>query len=315
MSMTRTIRVGTRGSVLARTQTQTVADALDAPTEIVHIVTAGDRSAAPVEQIGGTGVFVSALRDALLRNEIDVAVHSYKDLPTAPAEGIVIAAVPVREDPRDALVARDGLTLGELPTGARIGTGSQRRTAQVRALGLGLEVVPIRGNVDTRLRLVAEGAVDGVILAIAGLRRLGRADEVTEVLDPIQVLPAPAQGALAVECRADDLSLINLLSAVDHRYTRAAVTAERAMLAALEGGCTAPIAAQAEIAEVSDDAGVVNTEIYLRGSVTASDGSRAVRLSATGPVTDADGIGRRLAAELISEGATDLLATGQASST
>ena len=160
MSMTRTIRVGTRGSVLARTQTQTVADALDAPTEIVHIVTAGDRSAAPVEQIGGTGVFVSALRDALLRNEIDVAVHSYKDLPTAPAEGIVIAAVPVREDPRDALVARDGLTLGELPTGARIGTGSARRAAQVRALGLGLDVVPLRGNVDTRLRRVAEGTVD-----------------------------------------------------------------------------------------------------------------------------------------------------------
>jgi hydroxymethylbilane synthase len=310
MSMTRTIRVGTRGSALARTQTQTVADALGAPTEIVHIVTAGDRSAAPVEQIGGTGVFVSALRDALLRNEIDVAVHSYKDLPTAPAEGIVIAAVPVREDPRDVLVARDGLTLGELPTGSRVGTGSQRRAAQVRALGLGLEVVPIRGNVDTRLRLVAEGTVDGVILAMAGLRRLGRADEATEVLDPIQVLPSPAQGALAVECRADDEDLIKLLSAVDDRYTRAAATAERAMLAALEGGCTAPIAALAEIAE-----GDTDPEIYLRGSVTASDGSAAVRLSITGPVTDADGLGRRLAADLISEGATDLLATAQASST
>jgi hydroxymethylbilane synthase len=310
MSMTRTIRVGTRGSVLARTQTQTVADALAAPTEIVHIVTAGDRSAAPVEQIGGTGIFVSALRDALRRNEIDVAVHSYKDLPTAPAEGIVIAAVPAREDPRDALVARDGLTLGELPTGARVGTGSPRRAAQVRALGLGLELIPLRGNVDTRLRRVAEGAVDVVILAMAGLRRLGRADEVTEVLDPIQVLPAPAQGALAVECRADDLDLINLLSALDDRYTRAAVTAERAMLAALEGGCTAPIAAQAEIAD-----GDSGPEVYLRGSVTALDGSRAVRLSATGPVTDAEGVGRRLAADLMSEGATGLLATAQASST
>jgi hydroxymethylbilane synthase len=297
--VTRTIKVGTRGSTLARIQTQTVADALGAPTEIVHIVTAGDRSAAPVEQIGGTGVFVSALREALLRKEIDVAVHSYKDLPTAPAEGIVIAAVPTREDPRDALVARDGLTLAELPPGARIGTGSVRRTAQLRALGLGHEVVPMRGNVDTRLRRVAEGAVDGVVVALAGLRRLGREGEATELLDPIQVLPSPAQGALAVECRADDQDLINLLSTVDDADTRAAVVAERAMLAALEGGCTAPIAALAEIAE--------GAEIYLRGSVTASDGSGAVRLSATGPVTDADGLGRRLAAELISEGADTMM--------
>lgn len=302
MSATRTVRVGTRGSALARTQTQTVADALGVPTEIVHIVTPGDRSAAPVEQIGGTGVFVSALREALLRNEIDVAIHSYKDLPTAPAEGIVIAAIPVREDPRDALVARDGLTLGELPPGSKVGTGSARRTAQLRALGLGLDVVPIRGNVDTRLRRVAEGDLDGVVLAMAGLRRLGRADEATEVLDPIQLLPSPAQGALAVECRSDDQAMINLLSTVDDRYTRAAATAERAMLAALEGGCTAPIAALAEIAE-----GDTDTEIYLRGSVTAPDGSGAIRLSVTGPVTDADGVGRRLAAELLSEGADKMM--------
>jgi hydroxymethylbilane synthase len=299
MTTTRIVRVGTRRSVLARTQTQIVVDALTTPAEIVPIVTAGDRSSAPVEQIGGTGVFVSALRSALVAGEIDVAVHSYKDLPTAPADGIVVGAVPLREDPRDALIARDGLTLAELPSGARVGTGSQRRTAQLRALGLGLDVVPLRGNVDTRLQRVSSGEVDAVVLALAGLRRLGRADEVTEVLDPIQVLPAPAQGALALECRAGDQDLIDLLSIVDDADTRAAVVAERTMLGALEGGCTAPIAALAEVAEGS--------EIYLRGSVTAPDGSRAVRLSATGPVSDAEGIGRRLAAELVSEGANTIM--------
>jgi len=302
MTTTRIVRVGTRGSALARVQTNLIADALGVPTEIVPIVTAGDRSAAPMEQIGGTGVFVSALRDALQRNEIDIAVHSYKDLPTAPADGIVIAAVPPREDPRDALVARDGLTLGELLPGSRVGTGSPRRSAQLRALGLGLVVEPLRGNVDTRLRRVAEGAFDAVVLALAGLRRLGRDGEVTEILDPIQVLPAPAQGALAVECRTSDLDLINLLSTMDDADTRAAVVAERALLAALEAGCTAPVAALAEIAE--GDSGL---EVFLRGSVTAPDGSRAVRLSATGPVTDADGVGRRLAAELISEGADTMM--------
>jgi hydroxymethylbilane synthase len=299
MTVTRTLRVGTRGSALARIQTQAVVDALGAPAEIVPIVTAGDRSAAPLEQIGGTGVFVSALRAALVGAEIDVAVHSYKDLPTAPCDGVTIAAVPVREDPRDALVARDGLMLAELPPGSRVGTGSPRRAAQLRALGLGLVIEPIRGNVDTRLRRVAEGALDAVVLALAGLRRLGRDGDVTEILDPIQVLPAPAQGALAVECRASDPTAQDLLSTVDDADSRAAVAAERALLAALEAGCTAPVAALAEIAE--------GPELYLRGSVTTPDGSRAVRLSATGPPTDADGIGRRLAAELLAEGADTMM--------
>ena len=307
MTATRTLRVGTRASTLARIQTDTVAAALGVPVEIVPIVTEGDRSAAAVAQIGGTGVFVTALRQALLDGEIDVAVHSYKDLPTAAADGITIAAVPVREDPRDALVARNGLTLGELPPGSRVGTGAPRREAQLNALGLGIEVVPLRGNVDTRLRRVAEGDLDAVVLALAGLRRLGRADEVTEILDPIQVLPAPAQGALAIECRTSDAAAIEVLATLDHADTRAAVTAERALLAALEAGCSAPVGGLAEIT-VGDSAGDVEVlEIFLRGSVTALDGSDAVRLSATGPTTDAAGVGRRLAAELIADGANTMM--------
>jgi len=302
MTATRTLRVGTRGSLLARTQTDAVVAAVAAPVEIVPIVTDGDRSTAALEQIGGTGVFVSALRSALLEGEIDVAVHSYKDLPTGDAEGIVIAAVPPREDPRDALVARDGLMLGQLPAGSRIGTGSPRRAAQLRALGLGFEIVPMRGNVDTRLRRVGEGAVDAVVLALAGLRRLGRDAEVTEILDPIQVLPAPGQGALAVECRVSDAGALAALLVIEDPDTRSAVTAERAVLAELEAGCTAPVAALAEIAEGDD-----GPEVFLRGSVTAPDGSRAVRLSSTGPVTDAEGVGRRLAAELIAEGADKMM--------
>jgi hydroxymethylbilane synthase len=302
VTLTRTLRIGTRGSALARTQTDSVASALRVPVEIVPIVTEGDRSPSAVAQLGGTGVFVSALRTALVAGEIDVAVHSYKDLPTAPADEVMIAAVPRREDARDALVARDGLTLGQLPPGARIGTGSPRRAAQLNALGFGIEVVPVRGNVDTRVRRVHDGELDAVVLAYAGLRRLGRADEVTEILDPIQVLPAPAQGALAVECRASDDAALQVLRVLDHADSRAAVAAERALLAALEAGCSAPVGALAEIAEGDD-----GPEIFLRGSVTAPDGSAAVRLSATGPTTDADGVGRRLAAELLADGADTMM--------
>lgn len=302
MTATRTLRVGTRASALARTQTNLVTAALGVPVEVVTISTEGDRSTAALTQIGGTGVFVSALRSALLAGEIDVAVHSYKDLPTAPADGITIAAVPLREDARDALVARDGLTLGGLPPGAQVGTGSPRRAAQLTALGLGLEIVGLRGNVDTRLKRVADGDLDAVVLAYAGLKRLGRTDVVTEVLDPIQVLPAAAQGALAIECRAADDAALAVLAVLDHADSRTAVTAERALLAALEAGCSAPVGALAEIVEGDD-----GDEVFLRGSVTAVDGSGAVRLSATGPTTDADGVGRRLAAELIADGADTMM--------
>ena len=307
MTLVRTLKVGTRASLLARTQTQSVIDALAGlqpalAVETVQVSTEGDRSAAPLAQLGGTGVFVSALREALLAGTIDVAVHSYKDLPTAPAAGIALAAVPAREDPRDALCARDSLTLLELPAGSRIGTGSPRRAAQLRALDLGLEIVPIRGNVDTRLGRIGAD-LDAVVLAMAGLRRLGRTELVSEPLDPLQVLPAPAQGALAVECRAEDTATLELLAGLDHAGSRAAVAAERALLAALEAGCSAPVGALAEIGE--DDNG--REEIFLRGSVTAVDGSDAVRLSATGERAHAEQIGRRLAAELIELGANRMM--------
>jgi len=297
------LRLGTRASALALAQSGHVADSLRAlghDVELVHITTRGDASAAAITQLGGTGVFVTALRDALLADQVDLAVHSYKDLPTAAADGLVIAAVPPRQDARDVLVARDGLTLGELPTGATVGTGSPRRTAQLRALGLGLSVVPVRGNVDTRVRKVAAGQLDAVVLARAGLARLGRLAEVTEVLDPLQILPAPAQGALAVECRLGPL--VDDLAVLDHAESRTTVDAERALLAFLEAGCSAPVGALAEVAEGDD-----GDEVFLRGLVAALDGTDAVRLAATGPTSDAPGVGRRLAAELLDLGAADLM--------
>jgi hydroxymethylbilane synthase len=299
-----TLRIGTRPSALAVAQTNTVADRLRAAghdVELVEISTAGDRSAAPVTQLG-VGVFVSALRDALVRHEVDVAVHSYKDLPTAPDPRLVIAAVPAREDPRDALVARDGKVLGELPHGARIGTGAARRTAQLQALGLGLEVVPIRGNVDTRIGKVRSGELDAVVVAAAGLRRLGRIDEASELLDPLQMLPAPAQGALAVECRAGDLDLVRALAAaLDDDYTRAAVAAERAVLATLEAGCSAPIGALADVVSDLDDDGNAIDRVSLRAVVGTVDGE-LLRASATGDMDDAEKLGAALAAELLDMG-------------
>jgi hydroxymethylbilane synthase len=299
-----TIRIGTRHSALALAQTELVAQRLRAAgleCELVHVTTVGDRSSAPVAELG-VGVFVSALRDALAAGEVDVAVHSYKDLPTAPDRRLVLAAIPPREDPRDALVARDGLVLGELPAGSRVGTGSARRKAQLEALGLGLDVVPIRGNVDTRVRKVTTGELDAVVVAAAGLRRLGRITEATELLDPVQMLPAPAQGALAIECRADDHDLAAQLAAVlDDGFTRAAVTAERAVLAGLEAGCSAPIAALADVVSDLNDDGSVVDRVSLRAVVGTADGA-LLRASATGDMDVAEKLGAALAAELLDLG-------------
>ncbi|WEH40377.1 hydroxymethylbilane synthase [Streptomyces sp. AM 2-1-1] len=309
------LRLGTRRSKLAMAQSGLVAEAVSEVTgravELVEITTFGDVSREDLAQIGGTGVFVAALREALLRGEVDFAVHSLKDLPTAQPEGLVLAAVPVREDPRDVLVARDGLTFAELPAGARVGTGSPRRMAQLNAYarshGLSIETVPIRGNVDTRIGFVRDGELDAVVLAAAGLSRLGRTDEVTDFLSPDTVLPAPGQGALAIECAATSADLAAALAELDDPYTRVAVTAERSLLAALEAGCSAPVGA---LADLLVDGQAVN-ELRLRGVVGSTDGSSLVQLSTTGPVPtshdDAAALGRELASEMLAKGAAGLM--------
>lgn len=303
------IRIGTRGSLLATTQAGVIRDALVTsghPAELVIISTDGDRSAAPVAEIG-VGVFTAALREAIADGTVDMAVHSYKDLPTADDPRFVIAAIPARFDARDALVARDGLVLGELPMGSVIGTSSVRRAAQLRALGLGLEIRPLRGNLDTRLNRVSSGEIDAIVVARAGLARIGRLDDITETLEPVQMLPAPAQGALAVECRAGDFSLAELLATLDDADTRVAVTAERALLAELEAGCSAPVGAIAEVVESIDEDDRLFEELSLRGCVAAVDGSDVIRASGIGTPDRARELGLRVATELFELGARELI--------
>lgn len=309
------LRLGTRRSKLAMAQSGQVADAVSRvtgrPVELVEITTYGDVSREALAQIGGTGVFVTALRDALVRGEVDFAVHSLKDLPTTQPGELALAAVPVREDPRDVIVARDALKFTDLPRGARIGTGSPRRMAQLNAYarthGLDIETVAIRGNVDTRIGYVHEGRLDAVVLAAAGLNRIGRIDEVTDFLSVDTVLPAPGQGALAIECAASDADLVATLGELDDPHTRAAVTAERSLLAALEAGCSAPVGA---LADLLIDGPVIN-EMRLRGVVGTTDGSRMVQQSTTGsvPLTHdgAMALGRELATEMLAQGAAGLM--------
>jgi hydroxymethylbilane synthase len=302
---TRAIRIGTRGSRLALAQSGLVARALEAATgagtELVEITTDGDRTSAPLVEVGGQGVFVGAVREALVRGDVDVAVHSLKDLPVVPDPRVEICAVPVREDARDALVARDALTLRDLPSGSVIGTGSPRRAAQLRAVGGGWEIVAVRGNVDTRLRLVSEGRVDAVVVACAGLARLDRAHEISEILGADVMLPAPGQGALAIEVAAGSSLADPLREAVDDHATRAAVTAERAVLAGLEAGCSAPVGAWA----VPDPADV--GWLRLDAAVVSTDGRTALRAHARGRLDEASALGARLADELLAQGAADLV--------
>jgi len=303
------IRIGTRGSLLATTQAGAIRDELigrGRRAELVIISTEGDRSQQPVAEIG-VGVFTAALREAIADNRVDMAVHSYKDLPTAADDRFVIAAIPRREDARDALVARDGLVLGELPAGSVIGTSSVRRAAQLRALGLGLEIRPLRGNLDTRLNRVSSGDLDGIVVARAGLARLGRLGDITETLEPVQMLPAPAQGALAVECRAGDTGLAALLAELDDSDTRAAVTAERILLAKLEAGCSAPVGAIAEVVESIDDDGRVFEELSLRACVAAVDGSDVIRASGVGMPGRSAELGLSVAEELFELGAREVM--------
>ncbi len=305
------IRIGTRGSRLATTQAAGVRDALAArghPAELITISTQGDRSPEPIATIG-VGVFTTALREAIEAGHVHAAVHSHKDLPTAEDPRFVIAAIPAREDPRDALVARDGLALAQLPAGSVVGTSSPRRAAQLRALGLGLEIRPLRGNLDTRLNRVGSGDLDAIVVARAGLARLGRLDDVTETLEPVQMLPAPAQGALPVECRAADSELAPLLGEFDDADTRAAVTAERALLAELEAGCSAPVGAIAEVVESIDEDGRVFEELSLRSCVAALDGSDVIRASGVGSPVRARELGLSVAAELFALGAAQLMSS------
>lgn len=320
MTTEKALRLGTRRSRLAMAQSGHVADAVreltGRPVELVEITTYGDTSRENLAQIGGTGVFVTALRDALLRGEVDFAVHSLKDLPTAQPAELALAAVPEREDPRDVLIARAGLSFATLPAGARVGTGSPRRMAQLNAYarlhGLDIETVAIRGNIDTRVGYVRRGELDAVVLAAAGLNRIGRDAALTdslsaEHLSVDMVLPAPGQGALAIECTAANADLAAALAELDDPYTRAAVTAERSLLAALEAGCSAPVGA---LADLLADGQVVH-EMRLRGVVGTTDGSQLVQLSTTGPVPtsqdDAEALGRELASEMLAKGAAGLM--------
>jgi hydroxymethylbilane synthase len=296
------LRLGTRRSPMAMAQAGLVARAITAQTghdvELVGIESAGDRSSALLTQIGGTGVFVSSLRASLLAGEVDIAVHSLKDLPTGAAAGIALAAVPVRDDPRDALVTRDGAKLADLPRGASVGTGSPRRAAQLLLLRPDIRAVPVRGNAGTRLAKVEKGDLDALVLGYAGLSRIGRLDAVAQVFEPDEMLPAAGQGALAVECKAAREGLVALLGAIDDPVSRAATTAERALLGALQGGCAAPVGAFAAGTDV----------LRLDGVVVAADGGMAVRGSASGPLAVAGELGRQVAADLLSRGAARCMA-------
>jgi hydroxymethylbilane synthase len=292
------VRVATRGSALALRQAELVAEALrahrpDLTVTLVVVHTAGDRNPqAPIPSLGD-GVFVRGVEAELFAGRADIAVHSAKDLPTAETPGLVLAAFPPRADAGDVLVSRDGATLATLPAGARVGTGSPRRAALVRARRPDVAVVSIRGNVDTRLRRLHEGVCDAVVLAAAGLERLLLAGHVSEKLDPTTWLPAPGQGALAVQCRRGD-SAEEWLAALDDAATRAAVTAERAVLRRLGSGCRTPVGAYAR----PEGSGLV-----LRAALIAPDGTAEVRAAAGAPLADAERLGVAVAEELLAKGA------------
>ncbi len=298
------VRIGTRGSRLALAQSQWIGERLEArhaglKVELVRIKTRGDKILdAPLSKVGGKGLFVKEIEEALLRGEVDAAVHSMKDVPTELPEGLGIRVFPEREDPRDALVSARGERLEELPLGARLGTSSLRRGAQLLHQRPDLEVRSIRGNVETRLGKLASGEVDAVVLAAAGLRRLGLEDKATQLLPPSQVLPAMGQGALGVEMRLDDEATRGMFRFLNHGPTELRIRAERALLAGLEGGCQVPIAGYA----------VLNGgTLVLRGMVAEVDGSALIADEASGEADCPEEIGRRLARSLLDAGADEIL--------
>jgi hydroxymethylbilane synthase len=320
--------VGTRASALARAQTEHVIALLEAAwpalaAEATPIVTTGDRtqeSGRPLPEIGGKGLFTAELEQALRAGEIDLAVHSLKDLPTEEVDGITLGAVCAREDVRDCLVAREGLTLRALPAGALVGTSSLRRGAQLRSRRHDLEIGSVRGNVDTRVRKVREGELDAVVLAAAGVRRLGLEDAVTEWFAPEEMLPAPGQGALAVQCRSGDEAAHMLLAAIEDADARATTTAERAFLHALDAGCTAPVGAYATVLPRDNLSQAVSAapsgatgprdnlsqgrRVRLQGLVSSVDGREVVRVEGEG---EPEEVGERLAAEALAAGAEAIL--------
>lgn len=311
----RTLRLGTRGSKLARWQAEWVAGELHRlghGVELVEIATRGDlEQVVAVEEIGTRGVFTKEIQRALLAGEVDLAVHSLKDLPTEPVEGLILAAVPARESSADVLVLRAGSgergagsrnSFTELTVGARIGTGSLRRQAQLRHVRPDLQVADVRGNVDTRLRKLDDGQFDAIVLAEAGLRRLGLADRISQVLSLDVMLPAVGQGALGIECRAEDAETRRILAPLNDLATRAAVAAERALLEHLRGGCMAPVGALGRVAE---------SKLSLSAVVLSADGVRRLTASEVGPPSEAELLGIRVADMLLAQGAAELIAASR----
>lgn len=302
----RTLRLGTRGSALARWQAEWVAARLaayGAAVSLVPITTQGDRQqAGPVEAIGGQGVFTKELQRALLDEQIDLAVHSLKDLPTDPVPGLELAAVPERAPCGDVLISRRAPSFADLPRGALIGTGSSRRRSQLWHARPDLRMADVRGNVDTRLRKLDEGEYDALVLAEAGLLRLGLAEQITQILPKELILPAVGQGALGIEIRAADHELRQTLAPLDHAETRQAVIAERAMLAALRGGCLAPVGAWGRLE---------SGRLRLSGVVLSVDGRRRIPAEASGEAASAAELGRRIAGELLTQGAAELIAAAR----
>lgn len=293
------LRLGSRSSPLARAQAEWVASRLAVCPALVWVKSEGDQDrTTELNQFGGQGVFTAALHKALFEDRVDAAVHSLKDLPAADEEGITLSCVPVREDQRDVLVARDGLTLDQLPEGARIGTGSPRRAAQMLRYRPDLEVAPLRGNVETRLRKLEEGEFDATLLALAGLKRLGLADVATEILDPAVCLPAAGQGAIGITIRRGDGRAQELLAPLRDVRASACASAERAALHALGAGCHAPVGAMA---------GVEDGRVHLRVRVLSLDGGEEVAGEAEGALAEAADLGMRLAAELLEQGAGPLV--------
>lgn len=297
------VRLGTRSSALARWQADWVAaqlGQLGVDVKMVPITTRGDTSSRPLGAIGGQGVFTKEIQRALLNGDIDLAVHSLKDLPTEKVDGLTLAAVPVRESTRDVMVSTMADTIDALPSGARVGTGSMRRKAQLLHTRDDLQVVDIRGNVDTRLRKLDESKYDAIILAEAGLKRLGLENRITQVVPLTIMLPAIGQGALGIEARADDAETLGAIAPLNHPETRNAVVAERAMLATLRGGCLAPVGAWGRV-----EAG----QLALDGVVLTGDGSHRIAAAGTGSPDQAEQIGVEVAERLLDEGAADLLAS------